>query len=161
MTAQDLPSVVALGGALQSLAGRLDVARDPRPTSESACPAALRADAAALVDAVGSLRPVLDAGGRALTGWTYAVARLDREQAVIEADAAQHGFVIEHGRIGPGNGPRQVVSAQAEADRQTALATLRRRLLLLAEERSRVDAAVRVELTELTAAAARVADRLR
>jgi hypothetical protein len=102
MPGHDLPSVVALGGALQSLAGRFDAARDPQLMhSEPACPAALRPDATALVDAVGSLRPVLDAGGRALTSWTYAVARLDREQAAIEADAAHYGFVIEHGRIAP------------------------------------------------------------
>ena len=89
MPGHDLPSVVALGGALQSLAGRFDAARVPQLMhSEPACPAALRPDATALVDAVGSLRPVLDAGGRALTSWTYAVARLDREQAAIEADAA-------------------------------------------------------------------------
>lgn len=162
MPGHDLPSVVALGGALQSLAGRFDAARDPQLMhSEPACPAALRPDATALVDAVGSLRPVLDAGGRALTSWTYAVARLDREQAAIEADAAHYGFVIEHGRIAPGSGPRQVISAPAEAGHQAALAALRRRLLLVAEERARVDAAVRAELTELTAAATGVADGLR
>ncbi|MFN8097398.1 MAG: hypothetical protein U0Q21_03810 [Dermatophilaceae bacterium] len=161
MTSFDAPSLSALSSRLRSLAGGLAAATGGPADEDVGCPPALRADARLAHAGAVDLGRVADACGSALATYAYAAAALDRDRALLESEALRHGLRIDVGDVLPPSGVRAVTDPIAEVAAREAQGRIRRRLLLLAEEESRLGDELRVELTRHTAIAATIAARLR
>ncbi|MBK6885969.1 MAG: hypothetical protein IPH03_05535 [Tetrasphaera sp.] len=161
----DGPSVVALAARLRSLAVELTAATGAagqrRTDADWPFPAALAADARLAQEAAADLARVVDACGGALSAYAYAAATLDRDHSLLEMEARRHGLDLDVLDVVPSRGVRGLADARAESAARAALGRLRRGVLVLAEERARLDADLRAGLARHTTEAAAIADRLR
>ncbi len=160
MKSLDSPSVTATGARLRHLAGELRAAADSGDHARP-CPPALRADAALAEAAAVDLATVADACGVDLAAFAYAAAALDRDRALLEAEAATLGLLVDGTDVRPAPGLRPVSDPDRELTARSGQAAIRRRLLLWTESRARLDADLRAALTRHTDILAAIADRLR